>query len=132
MITVVMHQDNLDVQAAVDFVWAKAKEAHERFTENKKELPSWDEQTDKDVAVYIDGLMDWMVGYVHWSFKSERYFGKGGSEVKETRVVKILPKYKTAALTQMLASDVPVVSGLSEVAMPLLGSAQVPVGFAQA
>lgn len=52
--------------------------------------------------------------------------------MKETRVVKILPKYKTAALTQMLASDVPAVPGLSEVAMPPLGSAQVPVGFAQA
>ena len=27
-VTVVIHQDNLDVQAAVDFVWAKCKDAH--------------------------------------------------------------------------------------------------------
>ena len=127
MVTVVMHQDNLDVQAAVDFVWTKCKDAHARFTENKKKLPSWDEKTDKDVAVYVDGLMDWMVGNVHWSYKSERYFGKSGPEVRETRVVKLLPKRKTVA-----ASNAPAVPALSEAEMPPLCSAQIPVGFAQA
>jgi hypothetical protein len=62
-----MYQDNLDVQAAVDFVWAKCEDAHARFTEDKnlKKLRSWDEKTDKDVAVCIDGLMNWMVDNVH-------------------------------------------------------------------
>jgi len=129
MVTVVMHQDNLDVQAAVDFVWAKCKDAHERFIENKKKLPSWDEKTDKDVTVYVDGLMDWMVGNVHWSYQSERYFGKSGSEVKETRVVKILPKRKMVAA---LASTLPMVTGASEVVMPGLESTQLPASFAQA
>lgn len=129
MVTVVMNQDNLDVQDAVDFVWAKCKDAHERFIENKKKLPSWDEKTDKDVAVYIDGLMDWMVGNVYWSYQSERYFGKSGSEVRETRIVKILPKRKMVAAS---ASTVPMVTGASEVVMPGLESTQLPVGFAQA
>jgi hypothetical protein len=127
MVTVVMHQDNLDVQAAVDFVWAKCKDAHERFTENKKKLPSWDEKTDKDVAVYIDGLMDWMVGNIYWSYQTERYFGKSGSEVRETRVVKVLPKCKMAA-----ASKLPIATCTSEVVVPGLQSTQLLVGFAPA
>jgi len=104
--------------------------AYARFTENKKKLPSWDEKTDKDVAVYVDGLMDWMVGNVHWSYKSERYFGKSGPEVRETRVVKLLPKRKTVAAA--LASNMPAVPALTEAEMSPLSSAQIPVGFAQA
>jgi hypothetical protein len=29
---------------------------------------------------------------LHWSFQTERYFGKNGAEVKKTRFVKLLPK----------------------------------------
>jgi hypothetical protein len=29
---------------------------------------------------------------LHWSFESERYFGKEGREVKATRVVNLLPR----------------------------------------
>jgi hypothetical protein len=51
MVTIIMHQDNLDVQAAVDFIWAKCNNARARFAENEKKLPSREEKTDKDVAV---------------------------------------------------------------------------------
>jgi hypothetical protein len=131
MVTVVMHQDNLNVQAIIDFVWAKCKDERARFTENKK-LPSSDEKTDEDVAIHVDGLMGWMVGDVHWLYKSERYFRKSGPEVRKTCVVKLLPKRKKAAAALALVSNVPAAQALSEAEMPLLSSAQIPVGFAQA
>jgi hypothetical protein len=33
-----------------------------------------------------------LIGSLHWSFDSERYFGKDGLEVKKHREVKLLPK----------------------------------------
>lgn len=74
---------------------------------------------------------------MRWSYKSERYFEKSGLEVRETRVVKLLPKRKAAPAAEArtaLASNVPAVPTLSEaeMEMPSLSSAQIPVGFAQA
>jgi hypothetical protein len=41
-------------------------------------LPSWGPEIDEQVKIYVDGLADWIVGSLHWSFDSERYFGKLG------------------------------------------------------
>jgi len=92
MIPVVMHQYGLELQPAVDFVGEMCKRSIDRFVEAQKALPSWGEKIDKDVQVYVQGLADWIVGSLHWSFETERYFGKKGMEVKRTRVVELLPK----------------------------------------
>src|SRR4051794_41103484 len=44
------------------------------------------------VEKYVKGLQHWIVGSLHWSFDTERYFGKNGLEVKTTRRVVLLPK----------------------------------------
>ena len=92
MISVVMNEEGLDLQTAVDFVGTMCKQSIDRFNDDKANLPSWGPKIDRDVAIYVDGLANWIVGSLHWSFESERYFGKSGREVKTTRVVNLLPR----------------------------------------
>ncbi|KAI0072940.1 terpenoid synthase [Panus rudis PR-1116 ss-1] len=89
---VVMMRQGLSLQEAVDFVGDLCKESIDRFIEDRKNLPSWGEEIDRQVQIYADGLADWIVGSLHWSFESERYFAKSGLEVKKTRVVNLLPR----------------------------------------
>ena len=90
MVSVVMSERELDLQSAIDFVGDMCKKAYDQVMENKEMLPSWGPEVDSQVKIYVDGLMDWLVGNLHWSFESERYFGKTGPEVKVTRRVRLL------------------------------------------
>ncbi|KAI0775257.1 terpenoid synthase [Trametes elegans] len=92
MIAVVMHQHNIALQEAVDLVGALCKLSIDRFEEDRQRLPSWGPDIDQDVAVYVQGLQNWIVGSLHWSFDSMRYFGREGAAIKRQRVVKLLPK----------------------------------------
>ncbi|KIJ08221.1 hypothetical protein PAXINDRAFT_18633 [Paxillus involutus ATCC 200175] len=94
IIDAVMKEKDLDVQGAMDFVGELCKRSIDRFVEDRKKLPSWGEKIDKDVAVYVEGLADWMPANLHWCFETERYYGKQGKEVKKTRVVTLLPKIR--------------------------------------
>lgn len=67
------------------------KQSIDRFNEDRARLPSWGPEIDRDVSIYVDGLANWIVGSLHWSFETERYFGKSGHQVKATRTVEILP-----------------------------------------
>lgn len=89
-----MRQHNLDVQAAINMIGKMCKAATERFVNDRKQLPSWGPEIDRQVSLYCDGLQDWIVGTLNWSFETERYFGKGGQEMKEKRVVTLLPVRK--------------------------------------
>ena len=91
MIPVVMHQEGVDLQTAVDFVGNMCKQSIDRFNEDRARLPSWGPEIDREVSIYVDGLANWIVGSLHWSFETERYFGKSGRQVKATRTVDILP-----------------------------------------
>jgi len=92
MIPVIMNHHSLDLQSAVDFVGQLCKQSIDRFNSDRAQLPSWGPEIDRQVQIYVNGLADWIVGSLHWSFESERYFGKGGKEVKKSRVVNLLPK----------------------------------------
>jgi hypothetical protein len=87
MIVILMKHRGLDLQPAVDFVGNKCKSSVDRFTAERERLPSWGPEIDEQVKIYVNGLADWIVGSLHWSFDSERYFGKLGLEVKATRRV---------------------------------------------
>ena len=106
MIIILMQYQNLSLQGAVDYVGELCKQTIDKFSTNKTELPSWGPEIDEMVARYVQGLQDWIVGYVcvsladlfiyplfpsslHWSFQTQRYFGNEGSEVKKHRLVKL-------------------------------------------
>ena len=92
MIVVLMHEQGLDLQGAVDYIAQLCKECIRRFEENRAILPSWGEEIDRQVAIYVDGLQNWIVGSLHWSFDTTRHFGKDGPAIKRDRIVKLLPK----------------------------------------
>ncbi|KAI5983940.1 isoprenoid synthase domain-containing protein [Pisolithus orientalis] len=94
MIDVIMNERGIDLQSAFNFVGDLCKQSIDRFIECRGQLPSWDPKIDRDVAIYVEGLADWIVGSLHWSFDTERYFGRRGHEVKKTRVLKLLPPRK--------------------------------------
>lgn len=92
MIVVMMRQEGLDLQSAINFVGDLCKQSIDRFVDQKNNLPSWGPEIDRQVEKYVGGMADWIVGSLHWSFDSERYFGKIGLEVKTTRTVELLPR----------------------------------------
>ncbi|OAX41468.1 terpene synthase [Rhizopogon vinicolor AM-OR11-026] len=92
MIEVLMDEQGLDLQSAVDYIGQLCKDSVQHFEDNRTILPSWGEELDRQVAIYIDGLQNWIIATLHWSFDSNRYFGKDGHAVKRNRTVKLLPK----------------------------------------
>ena len=92
MIAILMQLRGFDLQTAVDFVGELCRQTIDAFTENQRQLPSFGPRLDRDVAMYVQGLQDWIVGSLHWSFMTQRYFGQAGAEVKRHRVVKLLPR----------------------------------------
>jgi len=91
MIPVIMNEQGCDLQTAVDMVGELCRQSIDRFVEDWKNLPSWGPEIDRQVQSYVQGLADWIVGSLYWSYESERYFGKTGLEVKKNRVVNLLP-----------------------------------------
>ncbi|TCD64044.1 terpene cyclase [Steccherinum ochraceum] len=94
MISVFMETQGMDLQGAVDTVGELCRASIERFEAGRKELPSWGPVIDRDVEIYIQGLQDWIVGSLHWSFDTTRYFGQDGAAVKKHRIVRLLPVRK--------------------------------------
>ena len=94
-----MNHRGMALQEAVDFVGDLCKKSIDRFIEDKARLPSWGPEIDEQVQVYVRGLMDWIVGGLHWSFYTERYFGKRGSQIKKARVVELAPVRVTEPVT---------------------------------
>ena len=92
MIAVIMQSELVELQEAIDYVGMLCQAYFERFEHDRRLLPSWGPDIDRDVATYVRGLQDWMVGSLHWSFDSTRYFGDQGAAVKKDRVVIMLPK----------------------------------------
>jgi len=85
-----MIHDGLDLQQAVDRVGEMCRRTIETFIENQARIPSWGHDIDTDVKLYVHGLREWIVGSLHWSFVTTRYFGDSGELVRITRVVDLL------------------------------------------
>ncbi|EED81179.1 predicted protein [Postia placenta Mad-698-R] len=87
MIAILINSQGLGMQDAIDYAGDLCKQTMNVFTENKDLFPSCGAAVDADVQVYVQGLQDWIVGKLHWSFVTERYFEKRGAEIKATRVL---------------------------------------------
>ena len=96
MVVILMTYYGMDLQTAINEVGELCKLTINAFCENQTSIPSFgDPQLDVDVASYVQGLQDWIVGSLHWSFMSQRYFGDKGAEVKKHRYVELLPQKRT-------------------------------------
>ncbi|KAG2156378.1 isoprenoid synthase domain-containing protein [Suillus clintonianus] len=65
---------HLDLQARIIHAGELFQGALDRFKACRDSLPSFgNDETDKQVAAYADGLVDWVVGNVEWSVVTPRY-----------------------------------------------------------
>ncbi|KAL0569394.1 Alpha-muurolene synthase [Marasmius crinis-equi] len=91
MIVIFMVHSNMTLQEAMERVGTMCADSIKRFNAERENLPSWGPEVDDMVQRYVQGLQDWIVGSLHWSFQTARYFGTDGETVKKTRRVKLLP-----------------------------------------
>ncbi|KAG2030559.1 isoprenoid synthase domain-containing protein [Suillus americanus] len=92
LVVVLMIDQGLSLQDAVDYSARLCNISLQRFEENRAIIPSWGEEVDKQVALYIQGLQNWIAGPLQWTFVTNRYFGKDANIVKQDRTVKLIPK----------------------------------------
>ncbi|KAG2032181.1 hypothetical protein BDR03DRAFT_985916 [Suillus americanus] len=85
----------------MDCAGQMCKDAIRHFEFNCAILPSWGEEVDRQVVIYVEGMQHWMIGSLHWHFDSAHYFGKDGHAVKQDQIVKLLPKL----IIQLLACN---------------------------
>jgi len=62
IMTVLMENQQMDLQAAADFVGAHCEELMTRFVTTQNRLPSWGSAVDSQIAQFIAGLGYWMKG----------------------------------------------------------------------
>jgi hypothetical protein len=64
MITILMKYHGHSLQSAVDEVADRCAKTIEEFERQRALVPSWGPEVDDMVTQYIQGLQDWIVGYV--------------------------------------------------------------------
>ncbi|KAJ7578534.1 terpenoid synthase [Mycena floridula] len=91
MIVILMVYHGHSLQSAIDYVGDLCRTTIDAFIKDCARLPAWSPEIDSMVVRYVQGLQDWIVGSLHWSFQTTRYFGIHGAEVKKHRFVQLLP-----------------------------------------
>ncbi|KAJ7230248.1 terpenoid synthase [Mycena pura] len=91
MVIVLMTHHGHTLQSAVDYAGELCRQAIDAFERDRAALPSWGAGIDDMVRRYVLSLEAWIIGSLHWSFMTERYFGKSGEVVKKHRCVELLP-----------------------------------------
>ncbi|KAH7930241.1 terpenoid synthase [Leucogyrophana mollusca] len=91
VVTVLMHEEGIDLQAAFDRVGIVFGQLMNRCLEDRARLPSWGPAIDADVALFIKGIDHWVVGNLEWSFETPRYFGARHADILRTRRITLKP-----------------------------------------
>ena len=92
ILTVLMEANGFNLQEAADRAGVLFGDLVSRFIAERKKLPSWGPDLDRDVSRYVDAIGHWVVGNLCWSFETPRYFGPSLEDVKRTRIVKLRPR----------------------------------------
>ncbi|KAG1725838.1 isoprenoid synthase domain-containing protein [Suillus lakei] len=92
IVPVLMLEQGLDLQGAADYTGRLIADSVKRFEDNRGILPLWGEEIDKQVALYVEGLQNWMVGSLHWHYDCLRYAGENGHVINQDQTMKLLPK----------------------------------------
>ncbi|KAJ4478458.1 terpenoid synthase [Lentinula aciculospora] len=90
IIVILMNYHGRNLQGAIDYVGDLCRQAIDDFSANRLKIPSWGAEVDDMVQRYVICLQHWIVGSLHWSFQTTRYFGSKGQEVKQSGYVKLI------------------------------------------
>ena len=85
IITVVMEEYHLDLQQTIYWLSGYISKTISNFLSNSCGLPSWGENIDKAVSVYIDRVGLCVRGHDAWSYETNRYYGEDGLKVQVCR-----------------------------------------------
>ena len=88
-ITILMRNNGLSHQEAMDRVSELYKGCADTFPNCKSSIRSFGPQIDEMVRTYIFGLEQWVSGHNFWQISTRRFFGDETEEVKHTGIVKI-------------------------------------------
>ena len=107
ILTVLMEGKGFNLQGAADHAGVLFGDLMSRFIAERKKLPSWGTDLDRDVNRYVDAIGHWVVGNLCWSFETPRYFGSALEDVKRTRTVKLRPRRVKTKSDEIVLYDQP-------------------------
>lgn len=92
IVTSIIQEHEMNVPEAMQWLEDFGRHRVNTFLDGFEELPSWGPEIDRDVQKYIESIGYLVRGADAWSYESERYWGKKGLEVQQTRVVTLFPE----------------------------------------
>ena len=69
LVTIVMHQFQIDVQKAINWISRLHDDLAEQFLEEWTKIPTYGGPIDREIRTYCDGLGNWVRGNDSWSFE---------------------------------------------------------------
>ncbi|KAI1107633.1 Presilphiperfolan-8-beta-ol synthase [Jackrogersella minutella] len=94
LISLLMKQ-GMSLQQAVDKIGTMIDNCYKRWYTTLAEIPSYGEEIDRQVLLFIEVCRYLALGNLHWSFKTGRYLGLEGYDVRDTRIMYLSPKVST-------------------------------------
>ncbi|KAG2128092.1 isoprenoid synthase domain-containing protein [Suillus cothurnatus] len=94
---------HLDLQERFDHAGKLFHVALDRFNICRDALPSFgDEETNRQVAVFADGLMDWIVGSIEWSEVTKRYKVFVDDNDRRENILRLEDRWSMSVIFQLL------------------------------
>jgi len=92
-VIVVMHEQGLCIQDAMDFVGAWYREKVEQFCNAMRDLPPCHSVAVRNaVKMYVAGVANWVTANYEWSLGSVRYFPAGHDPTGTDWIVPLMPQ----------------------------------------
>ncbi|MGR9105304.1 MAG: terpene synthase family protein [Gammaproteobacteria bacterium] len=73
LVLILHHESNFSLQQSLDYVKCLIDNQIQRFLRIEKQLPSFGEEIDRDIARFVAVLRSWMRGNLDWAYESGRY-----------------------------------------------------------
>ena len=87
MIAVLMFNLKYDMSEALQWLSSRHRELVEETLQCVNEEIPWKLGTGTEIALYVEGLLNWVRAENSWAFESWRYFGENGARIRESRMV---------------------------------------------
>ncbi|KAG1793408.1 terpenoid synthase [Suillus plorans] len=91
LISIVMLELDLDSGSMMAWAAHYHTEVQKQFIDGLAKVPSWGPSVNVLVKEYLNGAANWVRASHSWGFESQRYFGTMGPEIRQTRLVPLLP-----------------------------------------
>ncbi|KAK7702856.1 hypothetical protein SLS64_009467 [Diaporthe eres] len=91
LISLLMEQGR-SMQEAVDKAGHMIEDCYRRWYLALAELPLWGEAVDHEVLRFVGACRNVALGSLHWSFRTGRYWGVEGDELRKTRIMRLPPQ----------------------------------------